>query len=144
MLPFNDRDTKCQGELHKQLKKCCDALQRDQFNTCVSILNIFLIKEFNDKVSYTIADVIKKASATFKAYPLDSNVAPHLCELAESLTEQNKITFLPNFGNPEKSLIIFDTDALINTFSRQLLTPQHLSSIELSHVLYKSCARVQI
>lgn len=62
------------------------------------------------------------------------NIAPHLCELAESLAKQNKITFLPNSANPEKSLIIFDIDALISTFSRQLLTSQQLSSIELSHM----------
>ena len=42
--------------------------------------------------------------------------------------------FLPNSANPEKGLIIFDADALINTFTRQLLTLHQLSGTELSHM----------
>ena len=97
-------------------------------------MNIFLIKEFEGKVSCTVADIIKKAYAAFPAYALGSNVVSYLCELAESLGEQNKIIFLPNSSIPEKSLIIFNADALINAFSHQLLTSQQLSSIELSHM----------
>lgn len=131
---INNRDTKCQGELHKQLKRSCDTMQRDHFNACGDILNIFLIKEFKDNVSCTIADVVKKACATFKSYTSGSNAESYLSELAKSLGEQNKITFLPNSAKPEESLIIFDADALINTFSRRLLTSQQLSSSELSHM----------
>lgn len=116
------------------MKRSCDALQRDHFNACGDILNIFLIKEFQGKASCTVADIIEKASSTFKAYDLGSNVVSHLYQLAGSLSEQNKIMFLPNSANPEKGLIIFDTDALINTFTRQLLTSHQLSDIELSHM----------
>ena len=116
------------------MKRSCDALQRDHFNACGNILNIFLIKEFQGKASCTVADIIEKASSTFKDYALGSNVVSHLCQLAESLSEQNKIVFLPNSAIPEKGLIIFDTDALINTFARQLLTSHQVSGIELSHM----------
>ena len=131
---FNNRDTKCQEEFHKQLKGSCDALQRDHFDACCHILNIFLIKEFEGRVSCTVADIIKKACAAFNAYALGSDIVSHLCELAESLSEQNKIMFLPNSANPEKSLIIFDADALISNVGRQLLTSQQFSNMELSHM----------
>ena len=128
------RDTKCQGELHKHLKESCDALQRDRFEACCHILNVFLIKKFKGKLFCTIADIILKASTAPEAYSLSSNVESYLCELAESLSKQSRFIFLANKANPEKSLIIFDADTLMNNISRQLLTSQKLPSMELNRV----------
>ena len=112
------RDIKCQGELHRMLQNSCDALRRDHFDTCCHILNVFLLNEFKDRATCSVNDIIQKSCAT--EVHSDSNKASYLCELAESLSEQNKIIFLPNNVNPEKGVIVFDVEAVMNKICSRL------------------------
>ena len=129
-------DPKVYRDLHKCLKESCDALRKDRIDTCCHILNVFLLKEFEGKISCTIDDVIQKINAS-DTYP-NSIQANCLCEIAKLLSVQNKIFFLLNKHSPEKSWIILDIDALINKVSGQIFATQGSSDLKHYHIQYIS------
>ena len=119
------REPRKHKDLRQCLKRSCGALRiNHRIDSCCHVLNVFLTKEFEGKLSCTIEDIIQKASASDK-YPIPIQ-ASRLCELAEALSTRTKILFLRNKESPEKSWIVLDIDTLLSKINGRIFAPQGL------------------
>ena len=110
---------------HTKLRNClcrsCKELRTDtEIDICCHVLSAFLCEKFKGEVACTISDVISHTLESDLPLPCKPE---KICQLAEALSQQKNILFLPNSSDVSQSWIVLEVGTLLTTINGCIFAP---------------------